>query len=102
MLDILAPSRHYVSVRRPFPAAQPGAPDERPDLSEFEPEERLLIALIRRALYDLTSPNLYHRYDALKYFRGDNFADDCAAIGLNYEKMHARILSIWRTVSCPA
>ena len=99
MLNILAPARPYISPSRPFPAV---AIDTRPELDEFEPEERLAVAIIRRALYDLTGASLYHRYDALKYFRGDNFADDCAAIGLNYEKMHARILSIWRTVSCPA
>ena len=96
MLDILAPSRHYVSVRRPFPAAQPGAPDERPDLSEFEPEERLAVAIIRRALYDLTGASLYHRYDALKYFRGPNFAADCAALGLGLHDMQERVNNIWR------
>lgn len=93
MLNILAPARPYISPSRPFPAV---AIDTRPELDEFEPEERLAVAIIRRALYDLTGASLYHRYDALKYFRGPNFAADCAALGLGLHDMQERVNNIWR------
>lgn len=89
MLDILAPNRPYTSPRRPFPAVPV---DTRPSLDEFDPEQRLVVAIIRRALYDLVDASPRHRYDALKYFRGPNFA----ALGLGLNAMLERVRDIRR------
>ena len=59
-------------------------------LTDIEPERRLMVAVIRRAVADVGStPELARR--AWHYIESDGFAADCAWLGLNPDYIRERL-----------
>jgi len=59
-------------------------------LTDIDPERRLMVAIIRRAVKDMGStPALARR--AWHYIDSDGFAADCAWLGLNPDYIRERL-----------
>lgn len=62
----------------------------RDELADIDPERRLMVAVIRRAVADVGStPELARR--AWHYIESDGFAADCAWIGIDPDYVRGRL-----------
>ena len=62
----------------------------RDELADIDPERRLMVAVIRRAVADVGStPELARR--AWHYIESDGFAADCAWVGLDPDYIRRQI-----------
>lgn len=62
-----------------------------PPVGEWDPVDRLAVAIIRQAYKDVKGSNQEAKTDALQYFAGGDFANHCALLDVRPERLQLPI-----------